>query len=339
MMAGLEQGNCGEAWNLSHPEKVIEIQRRYADAGQTILYVSHRLAEVIDTADDVTVLRDGRHVVTRPVAGLSRADLVDHMMDRSITVGSGTGRKGDGAEVVRLDGVTGGPLRHVELDVREGEVVGVGGLLGSGRTELLETMFGLRPAGGTMSMLGGEHRPAGPRDAMGRGIAYVPEDRAGQAAFLDMSVAENLSVTRLADFTRAGRIVHRAERRAGADALRTYQIACASERELLSSLSGGNQQKVILGRWLARRPRLLLLDEPTQGVDVGARAELHRLVRAAAAEGTAVIVVSSDFEELASLCDRVVILGGGAIVADLHGGELTERRIAELAYSTARFSA
>jgi ribose transport system ATP-binding protein len=318
---------------------LMEALRRYVAKGETILYVSHRIEEVLALTDRVTVLRDGRRVITRPTAGLSERQLVEHIVGRPVEdvfSPPDAGRDSEAADtVLEVRGLRGGPLKDVSFAVSRGEVLGVAGLLGSGRTELLQMLFGVfAPDAGTIR-LGGEERAIGsPGAAMAAGVAFVPENREEDAAFMDMSVRENLSAAQVGRYWRRGRLDHALERREAEASIRDFGIRTAGDRELISSLSGGNQQKVILARWLRRDPRLLLLDEPTQGVDVGARSDAYALIRAAVERGMAAVLVCSDLEELALASDRVIVLRDGRVTATVTGGDLTRDRLTELAYMT-----
>jgi ribose transport system ATP-binding protein len=312
---------------LPHHEvtTLLDALRRYADAGQTILFVTHRLDEVLAVADGATLLRDGRLVDSVPIEGLTHERLVELIMGRKVEHPIRADANATGHETM-LDvvGLRGGAIHRADLRVGAGEVVGIAGLLGSGRSSLLRMLFGAAPvASGSITLAGQERRFGSPREAMASGVAYVPEDRASDGAFAELSVAENMSMSVCSDYFRAGRLRKRAER---ADARRladSYLVKAESVHAPLSTLSGGNQQKVMLARWLRRNPRLLLLDEPTQGVDVGARMEIWNLVRAAAASGCSVLAVSSDLEELPLVCDRAVVLRRGEIVAEVTGDDLT----------------
>jgi ribose transport system ATP-binding protein len=221
------------------------------------------------------------------------------------------------APVLVADGLTGGALRGVDLALAPGEIVGVAGLVGSGRTSLLETIFGARPrTAGRLTLDGVPVPPGDPLAAMNRGIAYVPEDRAGRAAFLDLGVTENASAASPGRLRRGPMLALGLERAAARETVERFGVKTPSIAAPLNVLSGGNQQKVILGRWLRQAPRVLLLDEPTQGIDVGARADIYLHIEAAADAGCVVLIASSDFEELQRLCDRVLVLAGGRLVAE-----------------------
>jgi len=306
--------------------------RGYAAEGHSILFVTHRLEEVLAVGDTITVLRDGQHVATLPRTDVSHQQLVELILGRPAGVAehrAATAR--EGAALFELQGMTAGPLDGVSLQVGRGEVVGVAGLLGSGRSTLLEVAFGLRPvADGNMALSGKPYSPRSPSQAMKAGVAFVPEDRPREAAFAELTVADNLSMAVVPNYFR-GLVLRRRRQAKDAEVVsRDFLVRTAGVRALMSSLSGGNQQKVILGRWLRRDPELLLLDEPSQGVDVGAKFELWQLIRARVDTGIGVLVVSSDYEELAAVCDRVVILSGGRIAREVSGDDLTDTNLESL---------
>jgi ABC-type sugar transport system ATPase subunit len=317
-------------------EVVLAALRRCAAQGLTILYVSHRIDEVLALADRISVLRDGQRVATRASADLSEPDLVELIAGRTLAGLSAAETSAEGSPAaVELVNVSAGRLRGIDLRLRRGEIVGVAGLIGSGRSTLLRTVFGAVPvAAGDLRLDGQPVRWRDPREAIRRGVAYVPEDRPGEAVFAPMSVRENISAGGVAAYFRRLRLRHQHESADAVDAMRTFLVQAASDRIPLATLSGGNQQKVVLARWLRRAPRVLLLDEPTQGVDVAARREIYDLIRAGAQAGTAVLVVANDFDELLRLCARVLVLRDGRIVGDLSGEQLTSHRLTELAYQT-----
>src|SRR3954452_11578651 len=282
-------------------EHLLDSLRTYAENGQTILYVSHRLDEVLSVADRITVLRDGRKVATVEAKGLSEGDLIELIVGRPIDRAFPTAKAeatDDAALVVR--GLAGGPLHGIDLTLRRGEVLGIAGLLGSGRSELLRMLFGAYPIdAGSVLLDGADYRPATPDAAMKAGVAYVPEDRGADAVLIGCSVRHNLSAGQASDYFHRLVFHHRQERQDSARAISAFFIRVAGHQRPIETLPGGNQQKVVLARWLRQHPKVLLLDEPTQGVDVGARAEIYQLVRRATAAGTSVILVVSEPEELA----------------------------------------
>jgi ribose transport system ATP-binding protein len=315
-------------------EVLLTALRRCAAMGQTILYVSHRIDEVLSLADRVTVLRDGHRITTTKALELTESALVELIAGRSVTTDSRATAVADGAEVaLELHGLHAGRLRGIDLSVRRGEVLGVAGLLGSGRSTLLRTIFGQIPIrAGSIVLNGRMARFGRPAQAIAAGISYVPEDRAREAVFSSQSVRENISAGGVKAYWSWLRLQHGRERRDAVDAMRSFLVRAASDKAPLATLSGGNQQKVVLARWLRRRPPVILLDEPTQGVDVGARQEIYELIQRSADAGAAVVVVSNDFDELVRVCGRIVVLRDGRIVGQAVAPDLDSHRLTELAY-------
>ena len=303
--------------------------------GHTIVFVSHRLGEVAEIADDATILRDGVVVASGELAEFPERRIVELIAGHPPEAVAARAAFPDphATPVLSVRGLSAGPLQAVDLDVRPGEIVGVAGLVGSGRSSLLRGLFGDLRGSGTVSVGGDDvARTAGA--AVRAGIALVPEDRQRDAAYLDRPVWENLSAVVLARYRRAGRLSGRRERAAAPATMTRFRVRAASPAVPLASLSGGNQQKVVLARWLEAEPRVILLDEPTQGVDAVARDEIHVLVRDAAERGAAVLVVSSDLEELELLSHRVIVLQGGRITDDLRGSDVSRATITHAMHET-----
>ena len=327
-------GNGGRVLILDEPtvslpaaevDSLLEALRRRAASGETIVFVGHRLAEVLSLADDLTVVRDGSVVASLDAGSTTHDQLVELIAGRPISNIYPPASDTDGGTAVTVvEHLEAGPVRDANLVVHAGEIVGVAGLLGSGRSSLLRALFGDLPVRSGTVRVGTKTGPfRSPDQAMRAGVGYVPESRVAESAFLDMSVSDNLSATVVGDYF--NRLWLRRDREL-VDAeklMKAFLIRAGSLSSPLSHLSGGNQQKVMLARWMRRSPRLLLLDEPTQGVDVGARADIYQLIRKAATDQSAVVVVSSDLEELANMCDRVVVLKAGRIRAELTGAGLT----------------
>jgi ribose transport system ATP-binding protein len=315
-------------------ELLLDALRRYAAGGLTILYVSHRIDEVLALAGRVSVLRDGHLVGTVDAAHTTEAGVVGMIVGRRLEAGKGRDRAAGGGRVVlEARGLGGGPVRGVDLTLREGEVLGLAGLLGAGQSELLRMLFGALPAGsGQLLVEGVARRFDGPAAAMAAGLGYVPSERAVEALFPSMTVRENVSAGSIARYFRGLRLRHDEESRDVVTAMREFLIQAPSDAAPAFTLSGGNQQKLVLARWLRRRPQILLLDEPTQGVDVGSREEIYALLHLAAEAGTAAIVVSSDFGELERLCHRVAVMRRGRLVAELRAPDIDEHRLTELAH-------
>jgi ribose transport system ATP-binding protein len=315
---------------------LLDLLRRYAAQGQAILYVSHRLDEVLSLADRVTVLRDGHAEGTFPAHELDENALIKLIVGQEIErTFPLMPRVTEAKPMLEVSDLRAGPLRGVSFSLRPKEVLGIAGLLGAGRTELLRALFGdLAIRSGSVRLDDDELRVSRPAEAMARGIALIPEDRTTDGGFHDLPLWANLAMGNTRDYWRAG-FIHRRQMKADCRAaMGEFLIKAPSEDALLSTLSGGNQQKVLLARWLRRKPRLLLLDEPTQGVDAGARAEIYGLVRDAVEAGAAAIVVASDLEELAHVSDRVLVLREGRFVAELSSNELTVERLTQAAYES-----
>jgi ribose transport system ATP-binding protein len=313
-------------------ERLFELVRSLVRGGGSVLFVTHDLDEVREVCDRVTVLRDGRRAGTAEVAETSVDALVEMIIGHRLERRSAERRKVSGATVaLRGRGVSGAIVRGVDLAVHRGEVLGVTGLLGSGFEELVHLLFGAREGSGTLEVEGAAVDVATlrPRRAMALGMGFVPADRPLDAVIGSLSVTDNVTMTTLAQHR--GRLgLSRARLRATAAEIGERHAVTPNRPELpLQALSGGNQQKAVLGKWLRIDPPVLLLDQPTQGVDVRAREQIFAAVRAAAARGTAVVCASADYEELAGVCDRVLVLARGTVARELSGAELTKERIAE----------
>ena len=308
--------------------------RRVAAAGTAVLFISHYLDEVLSIADRVTVLRDGKRVATTPVSELTHEGLANLMLGRQLVAEAAAHTRLDappeGAEaVLSLRGVGGAELAPFNLDVQPGEVVGIAGLTGSGRDELASLLSGRRVRTGEVHVGGRLIPPHRPRSAIDAGLCAVPADRANDALFRMETVRENLTIADLKPFWSGGRLRKRDETAHAALWVQELDVRPARTDAIIGELSGGNQQKVVMARWFRCTPRVLVLDEPTQGVDVGSKADIHRLVDLATSRGTATIVCSSDSAELERLCSRVIVLQRGVVIAELRGDEITSERIEE----------
>ncbi|MCW2951992.1 MAG: Monosaccharide-transporting ATPase [Conexibacter sp.] len=312
---------------------LLGIVERVAASGVGVLYVTHRIDEVFRIADNVTVLRDGRKVTTRPTASLDRRELINLLVGSEFdeTQAASEALAPSAADaLLHVETLDAGPVRAASFEVAAGEVVGIAGITGSGRETILGALFGANPREAGTVLVGEQPVPAArPAAAMEVGVAYLPPDRPKLGALMELSARENLSLADLRPFWRRMRLQRRAEAsetRAWFDRLSIRPLD-GSERRL-ATFSGGNQQKLLFAKWLRRRPRVFLLDEPTQGVDIAAKRELHRQLLLAAADGAAVVVSSSDIDELAVLCHRVLVLRDGRIVANLTGDRVSVDRIA-----------
>jgi ribose transport system ATP-binding protein len=306
--------------------------RRLRDSGAAVVFVSHRLDEVFAVADRVTVMRDGRVVDDRSVVDFDEASLIEQILGRPVELDHDNQRSDgqlDGRPILRVVGLSGQRVEHLDLEAHGGEIVGITGLTGSGREELAPLLFGARRAtAGTIEIRGTVVRHLTPPRAKKLGMALVPASRRHAAVLPDASVRENLTIADLASLRkRSFRLRRRLERAEATTWMQKLGVRPLALEESILNLSGGNQQKVILARWLRRRPRVVILDEPTQGVDVGTKPEIYALLRDVASAGNVVIVCSTDSEEIVEVCTRAVVLSGGRVHAQLSGPSLTVDRL------------
>jgi len=313
---------------------LLSLIRELRTKGVGIVYISHRLGEVRSLADRVEVLRDGENAGRLLEDEISHGAMVQLMVGRELSqyYPHQPHRAGDVVLEVRGLRTRAHPGESVDFHVRSGEVVGMAGLVGAGRSELLEAVFGVVPAlQGTVGVSGRVVSPGSPRGAMDAGIALVPEDRKHQGLFLEMGVRENLSIASLHRDQTGGFLNRPAERALCEEMIPAMRIKSAGVDQPVQFLSGGNQQKVVIGKWLATRPSVFLLDEPTRGVDIGAKQEIYRLMEELAAKGVAVLFVSSDLEEILGMSDRVLVLHEGRLSGELLRSELSEEAVMRLA--------
>jgi len=318
---------------------LLEFVCRLRDSGLAVIYVSHRLEEVFEVGDRVTVLRDGQLVGVWSTEETTPDEIVKMMVGRELEDLYGEAAETQSSETgleVR-DLVLSGTSQGISLRVRTGEIVGLSGLMGAGRTELARAVFGADPIDGGTVLVEGEEVPGGsPERAIEAGIGYVPEDRKLQGLFLDMSVRENITAASSRHVGRIGFIRFRDDRRLAEDARGRLKIRAASVEQSVRDLSGGNQQKVVLAKWMAVEPRVLILDEPTRGVDVGGKAEIYALIRQMAQQGMALIVISSELPEVLGVSDRILVMRQGLLVGELSGSEANEEKVMALATGTTR---
>lgn len=314
-------------------ETLFRLIRQLKERGVGIIYISHRLEEVFDVADRVTVLRDGRHIITAAAGELTRDVLIGHMVGRVLETlfPRSAGHVGAPALTVRdlsLDGV----LNGISFDVRQGEIVGIAGLVGSGRTTLAHALFGIEPPDHGQILLGDrEVHISHPGQAIGLGITYIPEDRQHQGLVLPFPVRANLSLVILRQLARRGVIDRAGEERVARQLVSRLDIRTPGVDTPASNLSGGNQQKVVVGKWLASQPTILIMDEPTRGIDVGAKAEIHRLMSELAGRGMAILLISSELPELLGMCDRILVMHRGGITGQVMRDEATQEKVMALA--------
>jgi rhamnose transport system ATP-binding protein len=315
-------------------ERLFELMRGLRAHGVGVVYISHRLEEVASLADRVSVLRDGERVATREMAEVDPNELIRLMVGREIQAifPKRTVPRGDVVLAAEGLGCRASGIHRVSFDVRAGEIVGVAGLVGAGRTELARVLFGLTPADeGVIRLRGAAVRITAPMEAVRLGLAYLPEDRRRHGIIAEMSIAANTTLASLRAISRAGFLDFAAEREIAASYQQRFAIKAPSIEAAAATLSGGNQQKVALARWLATRPSVLVLDEPTQGVDVGAKAEIHALIVDLAAQGLAILLISSELPEVLGMSDRVVVMRAGTVAGSLDGAAATQEAVMTLA--------
>jgi rhamnose transport system ATP-binding protein len=329
------------ALSLQEVDNLFATVRRLHERGVAVLFISHRLEEVSAIADTVTVLRDGRHVATRPAAELSHGEMIRLMVGRSLEALFPKEEAEIGEPVLQAEGLTRrGVFSNVSFELRRGEIVGLAGFVGSGRTEIARAVFGIdRLDAGELRIEGRRFSPRSPRAALRRGLAYLPEDRLRQGLVQPMSVERNTSMAVLPGITPGGILQPWRERRLARSFMERLRIKATSPAQVVRSLSGGNQQKVVLSKWLAAEPRVLILDEPTHGVDVGTKADVHRTISHLATQGLAILLISSELPEILGMADRVLVIREGRLVAELSREEATQERIVQAAAGIAEDAA
>jgi ribose transport system ATP-binding protein len=308
--------------------RLFEVIHRLKSRGVSILYVSHHLDEVFELADRVTVLRDGKLISTVPVDELDHTGLVELIVGHHIETSSATDSAPDGAPLLTIRGLSGGTVHGIDIDIAPGEIVGLAGITGSGREHVLALIAGQIPReSGDVVLDGTPVENFRPRQAIQAGIAFVPAERALRGTVGQMNVRENLSISDVARHFRGGRLRRRDEVDETKQWIDRLSIKTSGTESPIGLLSGGNQQKVMFGKALRLKPKMLLLDEPTQGIDIGAKEQIHRLIDEAAAEGVATLVASTDTDELVRLCHRVVVMANGRVKVTLVGEHIATERI------------
>jgi rhamnose transport system ATP-binding protein len=310
-------------------QRLMDIVRRLQAQGVGIVYVSHKLPEIFALANRVTVLRDGNHVATRPIADVTESSLVSMMVGRPLDrlYPPKIGQSGDVALELRNVSYR-SKIHDISFTLRYGEILGIAGLVGSGRTETALTIFGVTPATSGEIQLGGKTvKIPSPEAARDLGIAYVPEDRGQQGLIRSQTIAENIALANLKRLMRgwfvdSGKVLNEAK-----NAMTRFGVKARGPQQIVRELSGGNQQKVVLGKWLAGTPKILIVDEPTRGIDVGAKAEIHLLMRKLASEGMAILMISSELPEVLGMSDRVLVMNGGRILASFAEGEVSAEAV------------
>jgi rhamnose transport system ATP-binding protein len=317
------------ALTAAEVERLFRIVETLRARGNAVLFVSHRLEEIFTICQRVTVMRDGRHVLTKPIGELTIPAVIRAMVGRDMDALFPKVPAEASHTVLKVDRLTReGVFTDVSFEVRAGEIVALAGLVGAGRTEVARAIFGVdRWDAGSVEVDGRRLPPASPTAAMRAGVALVPEDRRQQGLVMDFSIERNVALASLDRVQRGGLIAHGAERSFARDWVVRLQLKYGRLTDPVWTLSGGNQQKVVLAKWLARRPKLLIVDEPTRGIDVGTKAEVHRLLSELAAQGVAVLMISSELPEVLGMADRIVVLFEGRVMREFAREDATEDAI------------
>jgi len=313
--------------------RLFELIRSLRAAAHSVIYISHRLEEIFEIADRVTVLRDGRRIGTHEIGEVDAEAIIRMMVGRPLTAKIPKEQAALGREVLRVEGLSGGPVRGVSFSVRAGEIVGLTGLVGAGRTEVARLIFGAdRRRAGRILLEGEEVKIAGPAAAIGHGMGFVTEDRKRQGLVLGMTVRENVTLAELERLSALGFVRRDRERAEVGRAVESLRIRTPSMEQLVRNLSGGNQQKVVLAKWLLTESRALFFDEPTRGIDVGAKVEIYRIMNDLARRGVAMVMITSELPEALGMSDRILVMREGRIAAELARREATQEMI--MAYAT-----
>jgi len=324
------------ALTLNEVAEMFEIVRRLRDKGTAILFISHRLEELFEIADCVTVLRDGGYVDTRSMDGVTTEELIRLMVGRTVNDLFPKRVVAQGEVVLRVKNLTrSGTFHDVSFELHKGEILGLAGLIGAGRTEVSQALFGVAPADeGTIEIEGRAVRITSPQQAMQHGLALVPEDRQHHGLVLPMDISDNVMLPRLSRFAKRGWLAAKQARQAAHEAATQMEVKATTVWQKTRELSGGNQQKVVLAKWLSTKPRILILDEPTRGIDVGTKAAVHSLMGELAAQGIGILMISSELPEVLGMSDRILVMHEGHVTGLFERSEATQEKIMTAATQT-----
>lgn len=319
----------------SETSRLFDVVRKLRARGASILFISHRLEELAGFADRITILRDGARVVTEEMQRLSQPEIVHHMVGRPESELLGEGRRaertGAGASepVLRVEDLSAdGEFLGVSFSIHPGEIVGMAGLVGSGRTEIAKALFGAIPhSAGRVWVCGKEVKIRGPAQMIGEGVVYVPEDREIEGVVAQLSIVDNMMLPAVVKYGRMGFVDEAKEMEIFSRYVRQFQIKASDPRARISSLSGGNRQKVVLSKWMTMQPKVFIFDEPTHGIDVGSKAQVHRAIRDLAAQGAGILLISSDLPEILEMCDRILVIADGVLAGEFLREDATQERV------------
>ena len=315
-------------------EHLFEIIEKLKKRGCGLIYISHKMDEILRISDEITVMRDGRHIATEPAVGMTVSRIIHLMVGRELTEMFPKKTNTPGRVVLSVENLSSkhNLVDNVSFEIKEGEVVGFAGLAGAGRTEVIENLFGISEReSGKLILDGKEIKNRNPREAIKNGFALVTEERRATGIFGNLDICENATVAMLKKYVRYGLLSDRLRAKDTEKTINSMNVKTASQRTHIRLLSGGNQQKVILGRWMLTEPRILMLDEPTRGIDVGAKFEIYKLIDSLAASGKAIIAVSSELPELLGICDRIYVMSSGRIAGVVNARETSQEEIMTLA--------
>ncbi|GAD88915.1 ribose ABC transporter ATP-binding protein [Vibrio halioticoli NBRC 102217] len=317
-----------DALTDTETESLFAVIRELREQGCGIVYISHRLKEVFQICDDITVLRDGKFIAECSVADTNEDGLIEMMVGRKLDEQYPRIKVQHGETCLEVKGLTGSGIHDVSFHLKRGEILGVSGLMGAGRTELMKVIFGALPSErGVINLNNRTVNPVSPQDALANGIAYISEDRKGDGLVLGLSVKENMSLCALDKLTKKGKIQHKDEVIAVDDFIRLFNIKTPSREQIIGNLSGGNQQKVAIAKGLMTKPTVLILDEPTRGVDVGAKKEIYQLINTFKAEGMSIILVSSEMPEVLGMSDRILVMHEGRISGEFDALDADQEKL------------
>jgi len=321
---------------LNEVDELFTLVRRLRADGKSIIFISHRLEELFELADRVTVLRDGAYVGTRPVKDVTRDELIRMMVGRTISNLYPKQEVKTGEVVLKVEALTQpGIFEDISFELHKGEILGMSGLVGAGRTDVACAIFGVTPAAsGSIEVEGRRVKIDSPQQAIDLGLAYVPEDRQKYGLIPEMNIVANISLPVLQEYARQGWLQDKAERTAAFNSARTLELRANNIWQKARELSGGNQQKIVLAKWLSTKPRIFILDEPTRGIDVGTKAAVHALMSKLAAEGMAILMISSELPEILGMSDRIIVMHEGHITAQFRRAEATQEKIIAAATQT-----